>query len=275
MQCKEFSEYISPFIDGELDGAIESSFRQHLEACPRCRNEAELERITKNLVGHRLPRLYAPDKLVASIHQKLAGDTAVSFSVKGLTTSLLQQLTWRTVFAIGAAAVIIFLLTLIPFRTHRSHAQPEDSSIINQTYNNFDGILDGKMTGEVSSEDPAVVRTFLSSRVNFPLTVPSPKNCKLISGGHSHYKCANLVHLLYQNDKGLIYLYQTSLRAINDERVLGIPAEVTRELRQTGWHVESHRPDCCLIMWIADSTICCAIGDMDKNQLLASFKESK
>jgi len=275
VQCKEFAEYISPFVDGELEGTIEPSFRQHLEACPPCRNEAELERITKNLLGHRLPRLYAPDELLASVHKQVVSEGPAPSALAALFTGLLEQLTWRTVFAIGGAAVIIFLLTFIPFRTHRPHAQPDDNSVINQTYNNFDGVLDGKLTAEVSSDDPAVVRAFLSSRVNFPLKVLNPKDARLVSGAHSHYKCANLVHLLYKNDKGLIYLYEASLREISDKGVLGVTPEITSELRQTGWHVESHRPDCGLIMWIVDSTVCCAVGDMDKNQLLASFKECK
>ena len=272
MQCQEFLEYVSSFIDGELDKAVQAPFQQHLQACPRCRNEAELERITKNLIGHRLPRLYAPDALVNSIHRQIAPDDPAPSRLKRLFDDILQQLTWRTAIAIGSAAVIIFLLTFIPFRTHHSHAEPNDDSIIDQTYNNFDGVLDGKLAAEVSSDDPGAVRSFLASRVNFNLKVPRPKDCRLVSGAHSHYKCANLVHLTYQNDKGLIYLYEASTRAINDERVLGIPASVQSELQRTGWHVESHRPDCCLIMWVADSTVYCAVGDMDRDRLLASFK---
>ena len=36
MTCRECSEFLSDYLDGELDAVVRASFDQHLSRCPNC-----------------------------------------------------------------------------------------------------------------------------------------------------------------------------------------------------------------------------------------------
>ena len=36
MTCRECSEFLSDYLDGELDPAVRATFDQHLSRCPSC-----------------------------------------------------------------------------------------------------------------------------------------------------------------------------------------------------------------------------------------------
>ncbi len=44
MICAEAREYLFAFLDNELDAALSMQVQRHLERCPECAREAEIER---------------------------------------------------------------------------------------------------------------------------------------------------------------------------------------------------------------------------------------
>jgi hypothetical protein len=54
---------------------------------------------------------------------------------------------------------------------------------------------------------------------------------------------------------------------------LSIPEKARETLLQTGWYIETPHPNCTLAMWVVDNTLCSAISDMNKNQLIAYLSD--
>ncbi|MBU4200511.1 MAG: zf-HC2 domain-containing protein [Verrucomicrobia bacterium] len=71
MNCNQYQEWVSAEIDGRLDQRQAQLLREHLAACPACRQvKADLER-TIALI-RTLPNIEPPPDLLDSIHQRLA-----------------------------------------------------------------------------------------------------------------------------------------------------------------------------------------------------------
>ena len=269
MDCKEASEYISAIIDGQIENTIKPRLNEHLKRCSGCRNEFELERLTKHVIKYNVGRVKAPQSLASLISTQLQQEAAAEKTKSSWLGNLFILPTWKTALAVSGALALILILTLIPSRSHHSHANPIDGNIIHQTYNNFDGVLDGKITPQVASDNPSVVHAFFSSKVNFNVVVPRLKHCALVGGVFSEYNNEGIAHVIYKNGNDIIYMCQAKLGSVMDSHVLNISDEAKRDLQRTGWYFENHAPNCSLVMWIDDSTLCCAIGDISKDKLMA------
>lgn len=278
MECKQIVELITASLDGQIEGEEQSSLDKHLLLCPRCKLEAELERMTKTITRRHLPLLKTPPKVANQISDLLL---LAQRSSKPHSSSLLQTIftlpVRKTIFALsGALALFLLILNLLPRHMSHIHGAPRDGNIINQSYNNLDGILEGSLIPQIASDDPKMVQSFFSEKTNFCVNVPSLKNCTLIGAISSHYNDECVAHVIYKHGSDIIYLYETRIDSIMNglSCSMNLPDEVKDRIRKTGWYIESHVPDCTLMMWQPDSTtLCCVVAEMDKERLWACLRE--
>jgi anti-sigma factor (TIGR02949 family) len=276
--CSEALELLPAAVDGRIGEDLLHKLNHHFGTCTQCLHEFELERITKSVVRKHSRPTRSPEHLKTRIQNELnrernalagAGIPPKQQERKGL-------MGWPVFVLTGAGAVILLLLVVTtPLQPkHHTHTQPVDGDIVHQTYNNFDGVLDGKLRPEVVSDDPKVVKAFFSPMVDFDVQIPEMKKFKLIGAMCSQYDGRCIAQLVYKGNKDVVYLYEVNLRtALRAEHGARLTAKAANQLLQTGWYVESHVPDCSLAMWVKDSTLCCAIADVNKDLLLASLTE--
>jgi mycothiol system anti-sigma-R factor len=268
--CKEVSELMSAIIDGEFDQLKLSTVTDHINECRSCRNEYELERMTKNIVHRVLTPAKAPTSLEASIRQALASERQPEASSGGFA-KLFQRPARTTAFALGVAGLGLLLIMVIPARSHRSHAQPNDGNIVHQTYNNFDKVLNSSFASDVKSVDPNMLTTSLSKcRCN--LHMPILKQCQFVKGIHSLYKNDHIAEFVFARNNDPVYVYEVKLQDVIHAENSRMDPNVLKELMQSGWYFENHQPDCSLILMLVDSTIYCTVADMSKDQLLALLR---
>jgi len=275
MDCRDALELVTPAIDGKLDAGLKSLLLAHTEKCPTCRNEFELEQITKRVFKEHLNFVKTPGALRARI---MSG-----FDVQATTVpvrryqigALLSFPAWRTIASVAVGAAFVLLLLLIPFKPQHSHARPLDGDIVNQTYNNFGEVLKGSIVPAIASEDPSAVKAFVGCEAGFDVHVPRLKHCRLVGGLHTCYNNDNVAHVIYRHKENVIYVYQVRLQAVLDGHNLHVSRQVKDDIDRTGWYFEKQCPGCSLMLWRSDSTLCCAIADMEKSQLLSFFKESE
>ncbi len=270
MNCQEALEFVSAAADGELDETSAAQFRSHVAGCSRCQLEFDLERATKLLIAHQVRHQPTPQELRERITSLIERQSSPGFLQKLEDLIVPPATGWRWALAFtGAAAVIAVILVLNPFPSRHSHTAPADGNVIHQTYNNYDRVLNGTFVPQVTSDDPAVVHQYFASKVNFHVAIPRARHYKLEGGVCSHYRQKNLAHLVYKNDRDVIYIYQTRLQDALSGDPLDVPPEVMQQVMTTGWYFENHKPDCSLAVWVADSTLCCAIADVDRDELVA------
>jgi len=70
-ECGDYVSRIYEFLDGELDEAGRSKLQAHLEECPPCLDEYEVDRILKALVQRSCACEQAPDTLRTQILHRI------------------------------------------------------------------------------------------------------------------------------------------------------------------------------------------------------------
>jgi anti-sigma factor RsiW len=275
VNCPEFQELITAEADSELNAENQILLRRHLEACAACRTELMLERATKDILRTLLGFRPAPEALRGTIEAMLAREDSAGrhWWHFGRTPGSRRGL-FLTIGGVVAASACIILL-VIPVHHRHSHAQPADGDMIHQTYNNFDNILQGTMLPQVVSDNHQTLRDFLRDRVGFRVAIPRLRGCVLVGGSSTTYGNEPVVHLMYKHGGDVVYLYEADIKAVLNGRVLYLPPEAREQLLKNRWYAENHAPDCSLIVWMAESAVCSAVADIDREELFTTIHESQ
>jgi mycothiol system anti-sigma-R factor len=77
--CGDYSEAIRLYLDSELHGPRITALRAHLERCPACRQELEVEEELSCLLKRAKPLYLAPRSLRKRI-QQITGETVPDLS---------------------------------------------------------------------------------------------------------------------------------------------------------------------------------------------------
>ena len=94
MECREAEDLLGAYLDGELEPAVSTSVREHVDTCATCRQRlANLESIGRMV--RRAPYYQAPDAVAGAGHARLERDQ----------TATLALLAW------AAAAVMVASLS--------------------------------------------------------------------------------------------------------------------------------------------------------------------
>jgi len=70
-ECGDYLSRIYQLLDGELDEAGRAQLQAHLEECPPCLDEYQLDRLLKALVQRSCACEHAPDALRTQILQRI------------------------------------------------------------------------------------------------------------------------------------------------------------------------------------------------------------
>jgi anti-sigma factor (TIGR02949 family) len=278
--CTEALDLLPAAIDGQIGDDLRHQLRRHLSECSHCLHEFELEQMTKNIVRKHYRPTPSPEHLRERIVTIVKNERAAKALHPAHRRFFPRGITWAVA---GMGALIVLFIFFDPIRSNHpahafgsshSHTQPADDDIIHQTYNNFDGVLQGSLQPEITSEDPQTIRTFLAKTAGFKVQIPAMRDFKLVGAMHSEYNGQEIVQLVYRGTRDIVYLYEVSLQsALRPDHGLRMSYEAISQLQRTGWYVEHHLPDCSLAMWLADSTLCCAVADINKDLLLASLSQ--
>ncbi|MBB2890096.1 mycothiol system anti-sigma-R factor [Flexivirga oryzae] len=70
-ECGDYLSRIYQLLDGELDEAGRAQLQAHLDECPPCLDEYQLDRLLKALVQRSCACEHAPDALRTQILQRI------------------------------------------------------------------------------------------------------------------------------------------------------------------------------------------------------------
>jgi hypothetical protein len=106
MNCEEFSEALSAYLDGELSAEERSTLEAHLERCPRCREELKSLRAVSRLVG-TLPQVKASPAFLSALSQ------GVAIRKRSRWLRPIPLFKGDLVPALAAAAVLLIAVTVV------------------------------------------------------------------------------------------------------------------------------------------------------------------
>ena len=271
MTCKEVLELMSARIDGELDESALHKFTQHIDECRECRNEYELEQLTKEIVQQVIPTTKAPTSVLAAVRKSIAEEAQAELPVRPPQRVFARRPNRTFMLALGLAGIALVLLLITPSKSHRSHAQPVDENIVHQAYNNFDKVLNASFTPDSKNNDVSMFTTSLS-KCRCHLHMPELKECKFVKGSHSMHNNAHVADFVFQRNSDPVYVYEAKWQDIMSAGPQRIDSNILASLVNTGWYVESREKDCSMILHLVDSTVYCTVADMNKDQLYSLLR---
>jgi len=278
VKCTEAIELLPAAVDGQIGGDLLAKLNHHLGECHPCLHEFELERLTKHVVRkYSRPSQSPPSHLRTRILNEVQRERTASSNPDARTISWRRFPRVGMVALGGVGAILLLLLYVTPIRSNRhTHNKPNDADVVHQTYNNFDAVLNGHIQPEIVSDDPQKIAAFFSPMIDFTVKFPPMRSYKLVGALCSDYDGKCIAQLVYRKGEDVVYVYEVDLKtAMGNGQGAKISPEIVTQIKKSGWYVENKSPDCSLAMWIVDSTLCCAVADINKDVLLASLAVSR
>lgn len=273
--CLEASEYLSDHIDGRLEPDLSAPLSSHLERCRFCRLELALLEGSRASLRSRMKPVPVPDALRRRIMRDVSVAGAAAARGSAGTTGMFGLSGWRMPLAFaGALGLALIAITIFLKKSPHNHTRPLDGSVVTESFNNYDQVVEGKLTPGIVSSDPAEVKSFLEARTHFPIHVPAMKEFRLVGGQFSAADKETTAHVIYERDGHYIYISQSDARKLIGGKKRFIPQPALAELKRSGWYFAGNVDDCNLAMWLADSTLCTAVADLNRNLLLTNLTGS-
>lgn len=170
MTCSDAREYIFAFLDNELDSALSLEVQQHIEHCPLCARECEIENVVRKQLSHKLQQaddvpLFDESALMGLIRPEPAGQAPA----RRITLR-----NWRLAVGSAIAAALLFAVTLFVANPAR---QADRVHFVDALIDDFDHFISEAKPLQIVSADAKEVSDWLRDRtalaVRFPIVDPA------------------------------------------------------------------------------------------------------
>ncbi len=180
MTCKEAVEQLNEFLDNELDDAIYSKIREHIDMCHKCCEKFEFEQSIKRVVKERTQLHKTPQHLLQSIVTQWAELNEERGKPESIAIEP-EVPHWKGIFGFftlrpAYATMAVFLpMTIIGLVAYLAFFRPaEYSPIVKVAAERHDSFVNNNMHLDLVSSDSKEIRRHFenSQRSNFAVDVP-------------------------------------------------------------------------------------------------------
>lgn len=265
MNCTEFDEQITPAVDERLRAEDAIAFSDHASVCPGCRRAYEAELFTRNFIRQRMRMVRTPGAVAARIVDRLASErTAGSPAIFQRRSRSLS----RSVFAAAAIIAAVYLLSTPRFAEDPLFPHMNED-VFAHSIVTYAGVMGGQMKPDVESARPDVLQAFFSGKTSFPVRVHTVRDFTPIGAMLHESGGVPLAQVLYNAGNTTVYVYQTCWQSVQDGRKLQLPGHILSTLRNGMTYVEENADGQTMVLWTEGRTLCGAVADMHKQDLLA------
>jgi len=177
MICSEARQYIFAFLDNELDSALSVEVQQHIEHCPLCARECEIENVVRRQLAARLQQAPAvPEFDESAFLSQLRAEAAVPLGAPRTTRPY-----WKLVTAGAIAAAVVFVASLFVVNS----ARPTPGvSLADALVDDFQHFVAESKPLHIVSTDAVEVSEWLRNRTSLAVSVPpiDPAMASLMGG---------------------------------------------------------------------------------------------
>ncbi len=267
---------MSAAVDNELAKSESQSFYEHIEICGSCRDEFELERLTKAYIKRKITFVDVPYDLETAIMAQISnqGGTAIP---SGFLDRVVSNSIFQPVLAVG----VVFVLAIILFFANKDNIvlppSPGDqlatsvaASLDGLTIagNNFQDVLSGKFKPEITAIATADVASFILKNAGYTLDLPGVQSADWIGGSVSSQGRHKMAHVIYKMGENYIYLYCFPKDAMISQNV-HLPAKCMDTIDKNDWFWTQDEDGDVQAVWNFQNNVCIATANLDKKDLVA------
>ncbi len=274
MNCKEFQDHVTDAVDNRLSDETQALFVAHAGKCPRCRNDYEVEAMTKSVVRSRTTMVRTPAAVMERISNLLNQEnTRTRSPFADWVRSIQESVFFKPAVAFAVACIAIIIL-LNPGESPSPIQQASiiSPNIIQQSFANYLAVVNGTITPQMVDDQPDHLRGFFDGKTTFPVLVPKMKSCNLVGGVLNEYAGVKLAHVVYKHDAEIVYVYQACWKEVQKGERISLPEEAIQELRRSGWFSTTRDDGYSMLLWTDGRTLCSAVARMPQAELIACVK---
>ncbi len=178
MTCGDAREYLFSFLDSELDAPLSIELQRHLDGCPQCAREAEIERTIRKRLEHAMEAAAVEIPALAGAGRVLALRAGVS--------TLIQR---RPLLAAAAILTLVVGAGLwfglrVPTGGQAASGTRGRARFADLLVADFDHFLDDGGSVKIASEQHETVADWLRGQTALAVVLPVSKDprCRLIGG---------------------------------------------------------------------------------------------
>ncbi len=177
MTCTEVREYLFAFLDNELDAPLSMEVQRHLEHCPDCAQQVEIEReIRKQLVKAFNERAAAPALDEAALSGMLTHDRPLPGKAR-------PALVRRRFARVGGIAAVVVLAITAWLGLRGIHVlDRQNPSLADLVVQDFQHFLEQGRQVQLASSDAEAVSSWLREQTGLSVSIAETKGhgCELL-----------------------------------------------------------------------------------------------
>lgn len=278
MECRKYQEHITAAVDNALEKTERDALELHLADCPSCRNEFEVEKLTRNLVRMRCQRKRAPGYVLQQISQRLEREDQPTQQVSWWKT-LVGSTYFKPAVAFATACVAIIFLVNNPSlnspRVIEASLLPQND-IIKQSLANHVAVVAGEITPQVVSNQAEYIQGFFAGKTKFPVVLPKMTDCTLVGGVLNDFGGEALAHVVYSyNSSEIIYVYEACWKTVLNGSPFHLSRDVVDELQRTQRYSTTTPDGRSLVLWTDGRTLCAAVSRIEVAALIACLDAAR
>ncbi len=281
MDCRESRELMSGAVDDELKREESEGFYEHIEICARCREEYELERLTKSYIRRKVTLVDVPYDLEGAILAQINSEGAITLN-PGFFSRLLSNPIIQPVMAVGVVLVIAVVLffankpnLVTPLSSDASieaiHGSEPD--VLTTAMNNFQDVLNGTFATQITAVKAAEVASYLARNAGFNLPIPSVPNADWVGGSVTNSNGSKTTHLVYKIGEGYIYIYSFPAEAVASKHV-SLPSNCSAAIKDKRWYWGMDQNGDTQAVWSYNNQVCVATANLQKKDLIGYLRTS-
>ncbi len=270
INCKDFHDEVTPFIDNELDKEKRTDVEVHAEVCPECNHDLVIEKNVKKIVYEKTSHEVTPTELRQTILKRLA-NRLLLFRIKEAFIWLIK----KPVYSIAVIGVLISLILLSYLQNDSNDfvSQNFDKNVVAQSIVNFQNIKSHRYPSKtILNSDLEIIKGFLiANGFNSPIF---PKtNWKLIGAGINQAHEIDIAHIVYESNEKTIYIYQVPCSAILKDKKLFLAEALLKNVADQDFYV-LETDSCTTVLRVSDGTFASFVMDPGSFSLLSDLIES-
>lgn len=274
-------ELITAYLDNELrDESLKKEIMHLIDVDPEFKFEYQIQNLVKKISKEKYKRQQAPEHLRRRILNQIASEINVhspkTSSPKEF--SFWAELISKPAFSFATAIIIVVSIILIIF--NRTSQQPpviaEDQltpdNMFYQAENNFEAILQGKLTPQIIADNPEIIKKYFESKgVKYSTLVPTFKEWKLLGAVVSEDKGEKFAHHVYAGEKGeIVYVFQVDELYLKTHNIISLNNNLLEYLEKGNCFIKTESNKVILFKKI-DHNICAIVSNAPLQDVQNNF----
>jgi anti-sigma factor RsiW len=211
MDCKDISELIHPYLDGELEPAPAAELLAHQRGCPNCTQVVKEQRALSNAIGEAAPRYKAPEALRARIVDAIAAEIASEShpppaAALRLVAPIGRTEPWRPLAL--AASLVLAIVASSGVTAYVTVPSQQDLLVQDLVGGHIRSLMADHLT-DVLSSDQHTVKPWFHGKIDLspPVDDLAADGYPLIGGRIDYLDARPVAALVYEHGKHPINLF--------------------------------------------------------------------